>query len=104
MDAITIREMSQGFEDYMHVSEEGVEYWYARDLQVVLGYAKWQKFQNVIERAVESCEAVGFKPENHFTQVGKMVEVGSGGQREISSGSKRLAGGEKQEQKEAQGV
>ena len=83
MDAITIREMSQGFEDYMYVSEEGVEYWHARDLQVVLGYAKWQKFQNVIERAVESCEAAGFDSENHFTQVGKMVEVGSGGQREI---------------------
>jgi len=65
------------------VSEEGVEYWHARDLQVVLGYAKWQKFQNVIERAVESCEAAGFDSENHFTQVGKMVEVGSGGQREI---------------------
>ena len=56
----------------------GVEYWYARDLQRLLGYAQWRNFVEVIEKAKISCETAGFKISDHFADVGKMVELGSG--------------------------
>ena len=56
----------------------GVECWSARELQKLLGYSKWDKFQNVIEKAKAACVNAGEKPEDHFPQVEKMVEIGSG--------------------------
>ncbi len=61
----------------------GVEYWSARELQKVLGYAKWENFQNAIEKAKESCKKAWFKPQDHFPDVSKMVELGSGSERAI---------------------
>lgn len=63
---------------------EGVECWSAREMSVLLGYTKWEKFSNVIEKAKEACLNAGENPENHFPHVGKMVELGSGAQREIN--------------------
>lgn len=63
---------------------EGVECWSAREMSVLLGYVKWEKFNNVIEKAKEACLNAGENPENHFPNVGKMVELGSGAQREIN--------------------
>lgn len=48
------------------VPEEGVEFWFARDLMEPLGYARWENFQTVIKRAVESCETTGYASEDHF--------------------------------------
>ena len=62
---------------------EGVEFWFARDLQPLLGYARWENFQTAINRAVESCEASGHAASDHFRGVTKMIELGKGGQREI---------------------
>lgn len=62
---------------------EGIEFWFARDLQAYLGYARWENFQTVIQRAMESCEATGHAVPNHFRGVTKMVELGSGSRREI---------------------
>ncbi|MGE4294881.1 MAG: DNA damage-inducible protein D [Campylobacterales bacterium] len=62
---------------------EGVEFWFARDLQVPLGYARWENFQTAINRAIESCEASGHRASDHFRGVTKMVELGSGSKREI---------------------
>jgi DNA-damage-inducible protein D len=62
---------------------EGIEFWFARDLQVPLGYARWENFQTAIQRAVESCEASGHAASDHFRGVTKMIELGKGGQREI---------------------
>ena len=56
----------------------GVECWSARELQKLLGYSKWDKFQNVIEKAKAACVNAGEKLEDHFPQVEKMVEIGSG--------------------------
>ena len=47
---------SQSFEDIKHINEEGIEYWYARELQSVLNYKEWRKFENVISKAKESCK------------------------------------------------
>ncbi len=62
---------------------EGIEFWFARDLQLHLGYARWENFQAAVNRATESCEASGHKASDHFRGVTEMVELGSGSQREI---------------------
>ena len=71
----------KNFEDIKHIDEYGNEYWYARELQVALDYKKWQKFENVIENAKIACENSNNAVLNHFSQVGKMVEIGSGAKR-----------------------
>ena len=65
------------FEDIKHIDEEGNEYWLARELQIALDYKKWQKFINVIENAKIACEQSNFIIEDHITQVGNMVDIGS---------------------------
>jgi DNA-damage-inducible protein D len=62
---------------------EGVECWSARELQILLGYSKWENFANVIEKAKESCENSGGKVSDHFPDVRKMVGIGSGAEKEI---------------------
>ena len=66
-----------------HAEEPTVEFWFARDLQQPLGYARWENFQTAIERAIASCEATGYGPEDHFRGVTKMVSLGSGAERLI---------------------
>lgn len=83
MKAEEIIELFRQFESIAN-EYEGVECWSAREMSVLLGYTKWEKFSNVIEKAKEACLNAGEKPENHFPHVGKMVELGSGAQREIN--------------------
>jgi len=61
----------------------GVEYWLARDLQHLLGYAKWSNFLNVVSKAKTACEVSGHEVEDPFADVGKRVDLGSGSTREI---------------------
>jgi len=65
------------------LEDEQIEYWYARDLQKILDYEKWDKFQNVINKAKKACENSGIEVFDHFRQVGKMVIIGSGAKRDI---------------------
>ncbi len=62
---------------------DGVEYWLARDLQLLLGYNEWRNFIKVIDKAKIACETSKQKTLDHFVDVNKMVDVGSGGKREI---------------------
>lgn len=62
---------------------DGIECWSARQLQDVLGYAKWQNFQVVLKKAAESCQNAGQLVEHHFTDVSKMIETGKGARREV---------------------
>ena len=71
------------FESIKHVDEFENEYWYARELMHALEYKKWQKFINVIDNAKTACEKSGSLIDNHFTQVGKMVDIGSNTSRKI---------------------
>lgn len=71
------------FEQIKKVNEIGQEYWSARELQEVLEYTKWDKFLNVIEKAKIACNNSGIDAENHFPQMEKLVEIGSGAIREI---------------------
>lgn len=60
-----------------------VEYWRARDLMPLLGYTRWENFNNAIQRAVESCETSGVNVSDHFRDVTKMVPLGSGSERPV---------------------
>ena len=62
---------------------ENVEFWYARDLQEPLGYARWENFMTAIRRAMEACESTGYSVDDHFRGVTKMVTLGSGAQRAV---------------------
>lgn len=62
---------------------EGIEFWFARNLQTPLGYARWENFQTAINRAIDSCEASGHAAPDHFRGVTKMIELGKGGQRPV---------------------
>lgn len=66
------------------MDDSRVEYWYARDLMTLLGYDKWQNFTKVIEKAISSCNNTGNEARNHFADVSKMVDLGSGSKREIA--------------------
>ncbi len=70
-------------EDLKHFTDNDTEFWFARDLQFVLDYSSWDKFKRVILKAISACKNSGQEPGNHFSQVGKMVKLGSGSQREI---------------------
>ena len=78
-----IKYSEQTFESIKHVNEYGEEYWLARELQPVLEYAQWRRFSDAIERAKLACKNSGFAVEDHFADVGKMVDIGSGAEREI---------------------
>ena len=65
------------FEDIKHIDEFGNEYWLARELQNILEYTQWRRFENVINKAKFACENSNIKVDDHFADVGKMVDIGS---------------------------
>ena len=71
------------FENIKHIDEVGREYWCARELMVTLEYKKWQKFKNVLDSAIEACVNSNNQESDHFTLVGKMVDIGSNASRTI---------------------
>ena len=74
----------QTFESIKHINEYGQEFWYARELQVALEYSQWRRFEEAIERAKIACEQSGNPVADHFANVGKMVKLGSGSEREVN--------------------
>lgn len=71
------------FESIRHVNEYGEEFWYARELQIALEYKQWRRFCSVIDKAKEACKGSGNIISDHFANVGKMVNIGSGAEREL---------------------
>lgn len=82
MKAEEIKQLFESFEA-IAIEYEGVECWSARELYPVLGYAKWERFKDTITRAKESCNNAGESITDHFADVGKMVSLGSGAERQI---------------------
>ena len=84
MKSNLIKSLTDNFESNSNKTDEGVEFWLARDLQHLLEYSKWDNFQNVISKAKTACELSGEDISNHFADVGKMVSIGSGTEKEIT--------------------
>lgn len=83
MKRAIVLQLTDSFEAHAQLTENGIEYWLARDLQHLLGYGKWDNFLNVISKAKTACEVAGNEISDHFAGVGKMVDLGCGGHREI---------------------
>lgn len=83
METELVQTLTTTFEAHAQKTEGGVEFWLARDIQFLLGYAKWDNFLNVVSKAKTACEVSEHKASNHFADVRKMVGLGSGSQREI---------------------
>jgi DNA-damage-inducible protein D len=82
MEKDTIEKLNKRFEEYAY-EQDGIEYWLARELQELLGYADWRNFLNAVNKAKESCKTSGEAVSDHFVDVNKMIELGKGGQREV---------------------
>lgn len=79
-----IEGLKKQFDEIVNIEQsENIEFWYARDLQKVLGYNNWQNFVEVIKKAMLACQNAGIEVENHFTNVNKMVQIGSNAERKI---------------------
>ena len=84
MDSRAIQRMQEQFDAIAHdIPGEEVEFWFARELQEPLGYARWENFIVAIQRAIESCKTTGYAVADHFRGVTKMIEIGKGGQRPV---------------------
>ncbi len=79
MDKEVVVKLHASFEDMVQTHPDtGTEFWCARDLQMLLGYAKWENFAKVVDRAITACQNAGYEPKDHFAGIRKMVDLGSG--------------------------
>ena len=69
MDKEIIVRLHSSFEEMVRrPADSDVEYWYARDLQVLLGYSQWRTFASVVDRAITACQNSGYDPKDHFAR------------------------------------
>ena len=80
----TLIELKEKFDSIVNTEEkENIEFWYARDLQVQLGYKRWENFIETIKKAMKSCENAGIAVEDHFREVTKMISIAKGAKRKV---------------------
>lgn len=82
MERKQIEQYKNKYDNITHEAD-GVEFWYARELQQELGYEQWRNFELIIQKAETSCEMAGFNVSDHFAEVSKMVVIGSGAKRSV---------------------
>lgn len=82
MEKELIIKLHKNFEDFAHV-ENGVEFWYARELQELLGYNRWENFENALNKAKTACESAKQEVSDHFRDATKMIDLGKGASREV---------------------
>ena len=81
-----IATLKRSFDEIAHThvdNSDSVEYWYARELQQLLGYSRWKDFEKAVRRGITACENTGAPVENPFREVPKRVRLGSGSHREV---------------------
>lgn len=83
MQTDAINTLTANFEAHAQQTEDGIEFWLARDLQHLLGYAEWRNFSAIVSKAKTACEISGHGIADHFVDVNKMVQLGSGSQRQV---------------------
>ncbi len=77
-------ELKEKFDSIINTEEkDNIEFWYARDLQIQLGYTQWRNFLEVINKAMISCESASISVSNHFAKVSKMIDLGKGAKRQV---------------------
>ncbi len=77
-------ELKEKFDSIINKEEkENIEFWYARDLQIQLGYKRWENFIETIKKAMKSCANTGITVEDHFREVTKMIKLAKGAKRTI---------------------
>ncbi len=79
-----VKHLTEDFESHANQTENGIEFWLARDLQHLLGYTEWRNFLKIINKAKTSCETTVHIVFDHFVDINKMVKIGSGTEREIN--------------------
>jgi DNA-damage-inducible protein D len=89
MDKQRIIQYKSRFDEIVHFidSDDGsgqVEHWFARELQGLLGYARWENFVVAVQRAEDSCKSQNINVDDHFREVTKMIDIGKGGKREVN--------------------
>lgn len=82
MEKALIQKLNRTFEEAAY-EQDGIEYWLARELQELLGYADWRNFANAVDKAKKSCETTKQPIVDHFVDVTKMVKLGSSAEREV---------------------
>ena len=82
MKTDSIKQLHTKFEESAY-TEEDVTYWFARDIQILLDYARWENFETAINRAREACQNSGETIDHHFRDITKMIEIGKGGKRKV---------------------
>ena len=85
MKSELVKELTLTFEGHAQKTESGVEYWLARDIQHLLGYAEWRNFGAVVAKAKSACEGSGLDVPDHFVDVNKMVELHCSGAKSMTS-------------------
>ena len=83
MATLIAAEYSQ-FEDIKHINDDGVEFWYARELSAALDYTQWRNFAKVIDKAMLSCQNSGFECADHFAEVSKTIKMPKGANKKIT--------------------
>jgi len=84
MKSDLVGSLTDNFEAHAHQTDGGVEFWLARSIQHLLGYSKWDNFLNLVSKVKAACEVSGHAIPDHSAAVGKMVDLGSGSQREAT--------------------
>ena len=80
----SVERTNKSFEDIQHMDENGVEFWYARELQRVLNYKEWRKFEGVIQKAMKACENSEISAFEHFVGTDKTIKMPKGAEKTIS--------------------
>jgi DNA-damage-inducible protein D len=84
MDRQIVVRLHSSFEDMVRrLPNTNTEFWFARDLQMLLGYVRWENFAKVVDKAMTACQNAGHDPKDHFLGITKMVDLGSGAKRAI---------------------
>ena len=79
-----VKNNNKTFEDIKHVDENGFEFWYARELMVILEYKQWRRFESVIDKAIQACQNSGISAFGHFANVGKLSRRANNAEVEIN--------------------
>lgn len=83
MKSEVVKSLTYNFQNHSHTTDKGIEFWFARDLQILLGYSEWRNFNKVIVKAKTACDVSENNILDHFVDINKMVKLGSGSEREI---------------------